>query len=411
MLINKDLILLTILARRLTLKTENYILNYLYILIAFVLAISLSYFILPRIILISYKKKLFDEIDDRKIHTQQIPRLGGVCFPLIVLLTLLFVTGVRYAYGNGLEQPDTSNTLLEFVFLFCGMMILFMIGIADDLIGINYKNKLSAQIVAACFFPLSGVYISNLGGIFNIYEISPWIGIPMTVFLVVYITNAINLIDGIDGLASGIAAISLLVTGICFLIIKIYMLALLAFVLLGLLIPFFYFNVFGKAEKCRKLFMGDTGSLTLGYVISFLVIHFCMPAVQSTAYAGESMIIISCSTLLIPCFDVIRVVLVRLRNRKSPFLPDRNHIHHKFLLINFRPHKAMASILLLGTFFIILNITLIYYIDAYILIIGNIGMWIAFHLGMNNRISHHHKLKKKNAKFEKNITTTITLQD
>ena len=95
---------------------KKYILNYLYIIIAFVLAVSLSYFILPRILLISYKKKLFDEIDDRKIHTQQIPRLGGVCFPLIVLLILLFISGVRYIYGNGLEQPDSNSTLLEFVF-------------------------------------------------------------------------------------------------------------------------------------------------------------------------------------------------------------------------------------------------------------------------------------------------------
>ena len=178
------------------------------------------------------------------MHTQQIPRLGGVCFPLIVLLILLFITGVRYAYGNGLEQPDTSNTLLEFVFLFCGMMILFMIGIADDLIGINYKNKLSAQIIAACFFPLSGVYISNLGGIFNIYYISPWIGIPMTVFLVFYITNSINLIDGIYGLSSGIAAIFFFVTGILFFFFKIYFLGLFAFGFFVFLFPFFSFTVF-----------------------------------------------------------------------------------------------------------------------------------------------------------------------
>ena len=367
----------------------------------------LSYFILPRIILISYKKKLFDEIDDRKIHTQQIPRLGGVCFPLIVILTLLLVTGFRYIYGNGFEYPDNSSLLLEFVFLICGMMLLFMIGIADDLIGINYKSKLAAQIVAACFFPLSGVYIRNLGGVLDIYEISPWIGIPMTIFFVVYITNSINLIDGIDGLASGLSAISLIVLGVCLLFLHLYMLALLAFVLLGLLIPFFYFNVFGKAEKCRKLFMGDTGSLTLGYLISFLVIHFSMPVIQSGILEGQVMIVIAFSTLIVPCFDVIRVVLVRLRNRKSPFLPDRNHIHHKFLMIKCMPHKAMVCILLLAAFFIGINGILIINLNAHYVIIFNIVAWIAFHLWMNTRISHYNKLKEKKTKEEVTNTTII----
>ena len=385
--------------------------NYLYIIIAFVLAMVLSYFILPRILLISYKKKLFDEIDDRKIHTQQIPRLGGVCFPLIVILILLLSSGVRYIFGNGFEHPDSSNTILEFVFMFSGMMILFMIGIADDLIGINYKNKLAAQLIAACLLPLSGVYIKNLGGIFNIYEVSPWIGIPLTVFLVVYIINSINLIDGIDGLASGISALSLVVIGVCFFINGQHMLSLLAFVLLGLLIPFFYFNVFGKAERCRKLFMGDTGSLTLGYIISFLIIHFSMPITHTPIIETHVATIIAYSTLLIPCFDVVRVVLVRLRNRKSPFLPDRNHIHHKFLLINYSPHKSLVCILSLAVFFVILNTILIYNIDIHIIMIINILAWITFHLWMNNRILREFKLKDEKAETEKGISTTIIVRD
>ena len=375
--------------------------DYLYIVIAFVLAISLSYFILPRILLISYKKKLFDEIDDRKIHTQQIPRLGGVCFPLIVLLIILLCTGIRYLYGNGLEKPDNSNALLEFVFLFSGMMILFMIGIADDLVGINYKSKLLAQIVAASFLPLSGVYIKDLGGLLNIYSLSPIVGIPLTICLVVYIINAINLIDGIDGLASGISALALTVIGVFNLMLEQYMLALLAFVLLGLLIPFFYFNVFGKAEKCKKLFMGDTGSLNLGYIISFLIIHFNMTATRSYNLETHVMMIIAYSTLLIPCFDVIRVVLVRLRNRKSPFLADRSHIHHKFLLINHSPHKSMICILSLALCFVVINSYLIHNIDKHAVIGINILAWIALHLWMNRIIQFKGRAKEKETNTEK----------
>lgn len=360
--------------------------TYVYIIVAFVLAMVLSYFILPRIILISYKKNLFDEIDERKVHTKQIPRLGGVSFPLIVILTLLLVTGVRYVYGNGVDQPDTINVFLEFTFLICGMMLLFMVGIADDLIGVGYRSKLVTQILAACFFPVSGLYISNLGGLFNIYEISPYIGMPLTVFFVVYVTNAINLIDGIDGLASGIAGIALTVAGVFFLVEGVWMYALLSFIVLGLLIPFFHFNVFGNPDRCQKLFMGDTGSLTLGYLISFLMIHFCTVIPGTEVVADKSIIIVMISAMIVPCFDVIRVVLVRLRNKKSPFQPDRNHIHHKFLLIDCTPRKSMVAILLVALFFIGSNLFLIYQLDAHLVLIFDVVCWIGLHLWLNIRI-------------------------
>lgn len=359
---------------------------YVYIIMAFILAMVLAYFILPRIILISYKKKLFDEIDERKIHVKQIPRLGGVSFPLIVILTLLFITGIRYVYGNGIEEPDTLKVFLEFIFLICGMMLLFMVGIADDLIGVGYRSKLLTQIAAACFFPLSGLYINNFGGLFNIYEITPYIGIPLTVLFVVYITNAINLIDGIDGLASGIAGITLVVVGVFFLIQGVWLYALLAFIILGLLIPFFHFNVFGGPDQCQKLFMGDTGSLTLGYLLSFLLIHFCIGTLDNEMLADKTVIPVVFSAMIVPCFDVVRVVLVRLRNKKSPFQPDRNHIHHKFLSINCTPRKAMALILLIALFFIGSNLFLSYYWNAPFILIFDVVCWIILHLWLNVRI-------------------------
>lgn len=380
--------------------------TYVYIIAAFVLAMVLSYFILPRIILISYKKNLFDEIDERKVHTKQIPRLGGVSFPLIVILTLLFVTGIRYAYGNGIDQPDNMNIFLEFIFLICGMMLLFMIGIADDLIGVGYRSKLVAQILAACFFPVSGLYISNLGGLFNVYELSPFIGMPLTVLLVVYITNAINLIDGIDGLASGIAGIALIVVGGFFLIQGVWMYALLSFIVLGLLIPFFHFNVFGDPDRCQKLFMGDTGSLTLGYLISFLMIHFCTGIPGTEVVADKSIIVVALSAMIVPCFDVIRVVLVRLRNRKSPFQPDRNHIHHKFLLINFTPRKSMIAIILVALFFISSNLLFTCQFDAHLVLIFDIVCWIGIHFWLNVRIQQCNEDGKVVVKEKRTIIRT-----
>lgn len=361
---------------------------YIYVIVAFILAMVLSYFILPRIILISYKKNLFDEIDERKVHTKQIPRLGGVSFPLIVILSLLFVTGVSFVSGNGIVQTDVLDTLLRYVFLICGMMLLFMIGIADDLIGVNYRYKFIVQIIAASFFPVSGLYISNLGGLFGLYAIPSWIGMAVTVFLVVYITNAINLIDGIDGLASGICGIALMVIGAILMIQGIWVSAMLAFIVLGLLIPFFYFNVFGNVDRLQKLFMGDTGSLTLGYLISFLMIHFCTDgnAMTSGTLADNNAIVMVFSVMIVPCFDVVRIVLVRICNGRSPFQPDRNHIHHKFLLINYTPQRSMLSILCIVLFFAGSNAALISYIDAHLILCFDIICWIALHFFLNIRI-------------------------
>ena len=193
------------------------------------------------------------------------------------------------------------------------------------------------------------------------------------------ITNAINLIDGIDGLASGLSSVALLVFGLLFIEKGLWMYSMLAFSTLGVLVPFFYYNVFGNAERARKIFMGDTGSLTLGYILSFLAIKYSQnnPEVISNT---KGTFLIAFSTLIIPAFDVIRVVMVRLRNGKSPFEPDKNHIHHKFLAMGFTPRKAMIIIILISCAFSVVNILLIPWVNNTVILIGDIVAWIALNL-------------------------------
>lgn len=188
------------------------------------------------------------------------------------------------------------------------------------------------------FFSIAELWINDLYGLLGIYAIPNWIGIPFTILTIVFITNAINLIDGIDGLASGLSSVALLVFGLLFIEKGLWMYSMLAFSTLGVLVPFFYYNVFGNAERARKIFMGDTGSLTLGYILSFLAIKYSQnnPEVISNT---KGTFLIAFSTLIIPAFDVIRVVMVRLRNGKSPFEPDKNHIHHKFWQWDLHPVK------------------------------------------------------------------------
>ena len=255
------------------------------------------------------------------------------------------------------------------------MILLYLAGLKDDLVGMRYTKKFMIQLVAALLLPLSGLWINNLYGLFGIHELASWIGIPLTILVIVFITNAINLIDGIDGLASGLTGSALLVLGSLFLINGMWIYALLSFATLGVLVPFFYYNVFGQADHGRKIFMGDTGSLTLGYILVFLAIRYASYN-PDVAHYSTGAIVVAFSTLIVPMFDVVRVMIVRARSHRSLFKPDRNHIHHKFLDMGMSAHKAMISIVVIASLFSSLNILLVSFVNINIVFAGDIVIWV-----------------------------------
>ncbi len=353
--------------------------NELYILCSLLLAIAIGASILPRILYVSHKKKLFDIPNERSVHDKPIPRLGGLSFfPTIIIVCGLSI-GVRYLLGLSISTSIAPlDMLCKYLMLVVGMTILYLIGIADDLTGVSYKPKFLAQLVAATLIAISGTWLNTLNGFLGINELPAWLGMPITIFLVIYITNAINLIDGVDGLASGLCIIALVALTVINLYHRQYYLALLGVATMGVLIPFWLYNVFGNAKRGHKIFMGDTGSLTLGLILSFIVINMSR---NETGIQGDTnhTMAIAFATLLVPLFDVVRVVCRRLSSGKNPFLPDKNHFHHKLLRTGLRSRGVMVTILCFSSFFIFLNTALTLSLNITWILLIDIVVWVAFH--------------------------------
>lgn len=356
----------------------------------FFLCIFCAGILIPQILLIAFRRQLFDEPNERKIHHSLVPRLGGIAFNPVILFSILFVIGVNVAIGN---TPLIITSLADvgpLLFGFCAMLVLYLVGIADDLVGVRYRAKFVIQVLCAIMLIIGGIWIDDFHGILWLGDITAWFGMPFTVVVMVFIINAINLIDGIDGLASGLSAIASLIYGVTFFIIGDYLYAMLAVATMGVLIPFFYFNVFGNAEKRKKIFMGDTGSLTIGIILSLLSIRISMyPSDECIGHANP--MVIAFTPLFVPCFDVVRVYMRRIRNGKNPFLPDKTHIHHKLLAVGLHQRTAMIILVTGNLLLVVANILLSRYLNVNLLLVLDTLLWIA----VNIWLSREAKLRKE----------------
>lgn len=357
---------------------------------AFTIVAVITGFIIPQILLIAFRRNLFDHIDPRKIHQGAVPRLGGIAFFPAILFALLVLMGTVFLHYDESMIEAFTRCLAQLCFIICAIIVLYLNGMADDLIGVKYRAKFVAQIVAAALIITGGITLTNLHGFLWITDLDSAWSIMLTLLLTVFITNAINLIDGIDGLASGLSAIACAFYGyICFNAGE-HVYALLAFATLGALVPFFYYNVFGNVEKHRKIFMGDTGALTIGLILSALSIKICsLPDTDPTMNMGVA----AFAPLLIPCCDVVRVYMLRIAQRRSPFLPDKNHIHHRLLRMGMSQRTAMPTIVLISVLLTTFNIWASGYVNITLLLALDIALWLAANLALTVVL----RRKKRNA--------------
>lgn len=298
------------------------------ILLPIALSFFTTFFTIPAVIAIADQKKLFDIPDARKVHTKQIASLGGVGiftgFALSTLVTIAFSQAFEFQYFIG------------------AAIIIFFLGLKDDILVISPFKKLIGQILAASLIiHKGGIQLNNLHGFLNLQELPQGVGLALTYLTFVIVINAFNLIDGVDGLAGSLGLMVALIFGIYFSVSGMLPYAALAFSLAGSLAAFLIFNF-----QPAKIFMGDSGSLLIGLISSILVIKFISVVPANAVFPAEAVPAIGFSILIVPLLDTLRVFGIRVLNGKSPFYPDRNHIHH--ILLNKNLSHRNVTLTLVG---------------------------------------------------------------
>lgn len=354
---------------------------YIFIISSFLISFIMGCLIIPRILLISHKHQLYDIPDERKIHDTPVPRLGGLSFFPVIVISISLMMAIRYVLGYDVIFIPERTVLIEFLFLLTGCTILYVVGVGDDLIGVSYRSKFVAQIICGLLLAVSGLWLHDLDGFMGINSLQARYSYPLTIFIVVYITNAFNLIDGVDGLASGLVILALSAFGFIFIKERQLIYALVAFSTLGVIIPFWFYNVFGNQKRGHKLFMGDTGSLTLGFIISFLALRICLTGAEVPNTTNH--VIVAISALLVPAFDVLRVAVHRIRKGRNPFMPDRNHIHHKLIRAGMPKRYVVITIVSLSLFYMVFNYLINPYLNVTFILLIDFVLWIGLHAILN----------------------------
>jgi len=328
----------------------------------------------PSLIKVAILKRLFDAPGDtRKLHTRMIPTIGGI----IIFAGTLFSFSLWFPSQKIHDPIQLYNAMNDYKFIVSTLLVMFFVGVKDDIIGTAPVKKLVAHVLVGMVLVLmADIRIVGLHGIFGIDVIPYWASVFLSLFTYIVVVNAFNLIDGIDGLAAGIGFIAASAFGAWFALAGDYVMACLAFALSGSLLAFLMFN-FSPA----KIFMGDSGSLTIGLIIAILAIKlvgFDVSSIKNQFILNSSKPIFVMAVLVYPLVDTLRIFIYRAVRGVSPFSADRNHIHHRLIDIGCS-HKLTTIILYTVNIFIIgLTLSLTYISPTYaLLIVGGTALILA----------------------------------
>ncbi|MEQ8554306.1 MAG: MraY family glycosyltransferase [Cyclobacteriaceae bacterium] len=316
------------------------------IVFAILAAFIITFILLPIIIKVSRSIDLLDTPDRRKIHSISTPSLGGIGIFIGFILSVLVIIPVAQ--------------LVEIKYFLFGLLIMLMLGVRDDVSSLTAKHKLAIQIFSALMVVyFSDIRLHGFYGIFGIENMPEWFNIPFSIFVIVALTNSFNLIDGIDGLAASTGILILGFFGWAFLAEGQIAFAVVSISVVGALFAFLFFNWYPS-----KIFMGDTGSLVLGFIVSSLAIKFINVGDGADFVLPiDSSVGVCVAALILPIFDTLRVFFIRFRNGKNPLDPDRNHLHHGLLKLGMNHAQATTTLLVFNTSILTISLCLNSFLD------------------------------------------------
>jgi len=314
--------------------------------LALAVAFVFSYSIIPTIVYVSVIKNLTANPNERSSHVKKTPNLGGVGIAFGAFFSCAF-------FGSFLLSYTDISTLLS---LTAPLVILFAVGLKDDLVGISSSLKLFAEVLSALIFiTVSGISIDNFYGIFGIYQLNEVASYIFTVFVFVLITNSINLIDGIDGLAASVSLVIFISLLYYFIQTDFILGALSSASIIGGLAAFLRFNV---SKGKRKIFMGDVGSLLVGFILAVLT-TFTLSTKFHTPDIFVNKPVYILALFAFPFMDTLRVFILRGISGISPFKADKKHLHHK--LLNYGYTHIQSTLIIIGYCLSVLIISVIFY--------------------------------------------------
>lgn len=309
------------------------------LILVFITAFVVVLYTTPALIKVAILKNLIDlPSEDRKIHKRAIPTIGGI----IIYAATLFSFSLWFNIDDLHDYSQIYESVKEFKIIIATSLVLFFVGVKDDIIGTAPVKKLFAHVIVGLILILMGdIRITGLHGVFFVERIPEWGSIFLSLFTYIVVVNAMNLIDGVDGLAAGVGFLATTFFGTWFVFANEYTLASLSFALSGALLGFLVFN-FSPA----KIFMGDSGSLIIGmfiYVLSTKLIEYPVNRLDNF-WVHISNSVFAIAALIYPLTDTLRVFVIRTVKGQSPFEADRNHIHHRLIDCGYSHAKTVIVI-------------------------------------------------------------------
>lgn len=292
-----------------------------------------AFFLIPKITNIAHYKRLMSNPNQRSSHVKPISNLGGIAFFILFVLGIFFLR--NYTVG------DIRITIVS------GLVVLLFVGLKDDLVVISPLSKLMGQLLASSFIFLDEDFINtNLYFFIENSQLNTFLSVIISAFFMLYIINAFNLIDGIDGLASTIGIVSFIAFAVLFYFLGSYFYFGLSLVGIGMLLAFLRFNLSNK--ETLKTFMGDTGSMIIGFMIALFTLRILSldtNELKALPYSMENIPILIIAILIVPLFDTSRVIAIRMLEGRKPFTADKSHIHHILIQYFNLSHKKTSYLI------------------------------------------------------------------